>query len=660
MTEHQDNRFAFQYAFALAIRHHLTLVELHMKSEQFSANQSDDETIQFEDTINDLVQVRSHAFDKILNNYKVLDCQGRKYHECLSNTLEGLLLGPDIRLFDVPSTLKTSTLIEKVEKELKEPLKPWLGSLRSGKLSEKLYLVLMGTLIEDESFDTISLFVSCYLKDLTSKSHIFGESKSMIFKIDSVVDLLNRSHVETTTNLYQRFQLQLNSHLKLITFDSKNNMELVSKLREQGNNLMSNRGYAQALRIYTNALDLCQSFSAEMVSQLLVNRAITYIGLFCFPEAISDLNEAINYEPSFTPAWAQLAYCHLYMGNSLVSLKCYLITLRTANGEILPKNFPSDDAELVADYRAMKVKCILPQFAQKIVQSIALVEKRAYQQIESSTEIKRIISEVRKILTALRSTAAETDRDYFVYYPHLRDSMLRSISERVIRNRPSILTPEAAQNVMVNNSTGGFPTEEVPVASDSLENAWAGFHGPRSRNQEVIIDIATTGTPQGAAMNAARAAAAAGVARSGAAPPVPTTSPPPPPSMTIRNILNSFGDMMEDRPSTAPAAAAAAAATASAPSATSTGAERSQTEDRTLGPERTQTEDRVLGPEAIFREFLPDSLAPAFAHLSNAFNGNNSFTTRRVFVNGQEVDSGDHPLTERDGGDDVSMLDDLD
>lgn len=451
---------AFQYALSLGVRHHLSMVETKLKQLAFPEGQSDDETIHFQDQLNDLAQVQKYALGKVAIFYRK---KARETGDSLTESLELLILGPDIKLFQVSHQLSTANLVDKIEKECAEGTtpQPAFVSERERALGEKLH-ILLSTL---NTSDQLTDYCCGYLTQLAHELDILGGSSSLILKTESVIDLLRQyvpegtHHSDDLANLFTKL---LRAHVEMLRSNSKD--ELINMLREQGNNLMLNRGYAQALRIYTNALDLCGPESRKSIPQLLTNRAIAYIGLFCFPEAITDLNEAVSVEKSFTPAWAQLGYCQLYMGNSLLALKCYVITLRTLVGQVVPEDLGSSEH---AAYRRMKMKTVLPQFVQKISQSITLVEKRAYQQNEPLAEIRKAIVEVRRILAIMRLAAPELDSEYFVYYPHVRESMLRSILERVNRNRPGILTPEAGHNVLISTSMGGgstgITTEVIPL-----------------------------------------------------------------------------------------------------------------------------------------------------------------------------------------------------
>ncbi|CAI5760797.1 unnamed protein product [Candida verbasci] len=291
------------------------------------------------------------------------------------------------------------------------------------------------------------------LEDINSyiSQFIITESNNSS-QFDSILNYLGTKNVDLD-GFYQSFCSLLNFQLKLLTndYDDNSNDLEINKFRELGNNLMSNQAYAQAIKIYTDALNLYSTtINLKKFPQLYTNRSISFIGLNCVPEAINDLNSALILDRCFTPAWTQLGYCHLYMGNALIALNCYLIALKTTVGEIYPiENFPK---HLIDDFKQNKLKLILPQFIQRLSQAIALTEKRSYQQNEPEDKIKKIVSEVIRILAHLRAISSDQDRDFFTYLPVYRDSNLRTLSERSNLIRPNILTSEVSQNMLTRNS----------------------------------------------------------------------------------------------------------------------------------------------------------------------------------------------------------------
>ncbi|KAA8899384.1 hypothetical protein DIURU_004406 [Diutina rugosa] len=297
----------------------------------------------------------------------------------------------------------------------------------------------------------------------------------------------------------------------------------VNVLRERGNNQMAVQAYAAAIASYTQALTVCDQ--AQLLPQLYTNRAIALIGLNAFAEAVGDLNQAVQHDWSFVPAWAQLGYCHLYLGSSIIALKSYLMALRAIVGEQLPESLVGGDADVIIAYQRSRFHAVMPQFVQRLATAISLTERRAHQQGESADTVRAIVSEVRAILSRLRAaTDSEDERQrYYAYQPSLRLGLLsvrdgarsradgfrdsasreRDMAEVSNRRWPQILTPEVHQDVMSD------PPQAVP------------FERIR-RNQESTTQIATetataTGrsAPSRAAQAAASAAASAAVSVSG-------------------------------------------------------------------------------------------------------------------------------------------------
>ena len=467
-----SNESAFNYAFALAMKQHLVSVESRLYK-QVSQGDSTDANIKAQDVVYYIQHINLVIFQKILMHYREEDIKANKTNGSFANSLsynfEDLLLGPNVNSFDIPSKLKTKEIIEKIERDTSKDKVPfWLVTERESELGSKFGVLLRSTLKTHknslwngdsslEDFDITTLYVVEYLSGLVSNlSGVLQLPESSIMKIDYVVnELRDGAYSLPLQNFYECFKHMVIAYLEMTSSDQVNketNIKLINTLREQGNNLMSSLSYAQSIQIYTNALNLCCLSTANNIPQLLTNRAIAYIGLNCFPEAITDLNEAVNYDRTFTAAWVQLGYCHLYMGTSLVALKCYLMSLKSAIGEILPENFPLDENKaFVVEYQENKLATILPQFVERLIQAIILTEKRAYQQREPTLEIKAAVSNVRSILAKLRAAASNEDMQYFTYSASAEDSAFRPTAERLNRSRPSILNQDVAQNMLANS-----------------------------------------------------------------------------------------------------------------------------------------------------------------------------------------------------------------
>lgn len=470
-----SNESAFNYAFALAIRQHLVSIESELNGRIPEGDQTTDASIKAQDTVYYIQHVKQVIFKKVLMHYREEDIKVNRTNGSFANSLaynfEDLLLGPKVSSFDIPSKLKTKEIIEKIERDTSKDKVPfWLVAERESELGSKFAVLLRNTLkIQKktlwneesslENFDIISVYAAEYLRGLVSNlSDVLQMPQSSIMKLDAVVDELRDGASYPTLplqELYEGFKSMVISYIELTSsdkVDKETNINLINTLRELGNNLMSSLSYAQAIQIYTNALNLCSLSTANNIAQLLTNRAIAYIGLNCFPEAITDLNEAVNYDRTFTSAWVQLGYCHLYMGTSLVALKCYLTSLKAAIGEILPENFPIDEnKDFVVEYQENKLATILPQFVERLIQAVILTEKRAYQQREPTLEIKAAVSNVRSILAKLRASASNEDMQYFAYSASAEDSAFRPTAERLNRTRPSILNQDVAQNMLANS-----------------------------------------------------------------------------------------------------------------------------------------------------------------------------------------------------------------
>ncbi|RCK58178.1 hypothetical protein Cantr_06993 [Candida viswanathii] len=342
----------------------------------------------------------------------------------------------------------------------------------------KLHLILLQALqqepelITDSSKDldtNVFVYLAAYFKEMVV-------SKASTSTLDYATNYFDPSEQASSVSLYKllsAFIRVLNSHLEILAVSYSSNKEeqatRLNSLRELGNNLMANLAYAQAIKVYTEALETKPILSDIDFPQLYTNRAIAFIGLNCVPEAINDLNAALVLDRVFTPAWTQLGYCHLYMGNSLVALECYVTALKSAVGEILPPRFPQDE-RLIELYKGTKKQTLLPQFVKRLSSAIALTEKRAYQQHMSDLKIRKQLSDVRRILAHLRALGPDSDRDDFTYIPVYRDSALRDVSMRANSQRPNILTPEVTQNLLARSGMEASPVETFRRRSDVRQN----------------------------------------------------------------------------------------------------------------------------------------------------------------------------------------------
>lgn len=257
--------------------------------------------------------------------------------------------------------------------------------------------------------------------------------------------------------------------------------ERVAELRELGNNLMANTCYPQAIMAYTEAV-CCHGAAAHASRpQLLTNRALAYIGLNCVLEAVADLQRALAGDRTFTPAWAQLAYCHMFTGATLLALRCYLTALRTVAGEIYPPGLPEAARE---QYTAARLGSVMPQFVQRLVLAIILCEKRAQQQRVSGTAAQEVTARARAILARLRSHVASEDVPYLSYQLDANIDNLRATAARANRVRPDILTPDVAQDLLTSTTVeaSAVPLNPVRVVNQPLAPQTA-QNAPRDQQQ---------------------------------------------------------------------------------------------------------------------------------------------------------------------------------
>jgi tetratricopeptide (TPR) repeat protein len=554
-SNEQEYEDVFKYAFALGFSRHLHTVSAQLHN-LINSQVNTMESVLLEYKLKDLEVITKYAFEPYIDELR----NAINPENTLFVKLNTLLLGPDPTLYDptlydVPMKLTTASIIDEIDhfdgsNIISEK------SEREEELSTRFFQVLTQVLAVSEKFQIANLsaetLVSVYAVSFINEivSHIPSTSEMQLLvgeRVPSVMVLLaNGMNPKTSLDqVYDQFKSYLESYMSLLEhqFEEGNNYEvIVLKLREQGNSLMSNMAFAQAIKVYTQAVDIATPRIKSEVPQLLTNRAIAYIGLNCFPEAITDLNQSVDLDWSFTPAWAQLGYCHLYMGNSLLALKSYLMALKTAIGEVTPKSFPPSE---ISQYKTLKMKSVLPQFVQRLCLAISLTERRAGQQNENPANVKKVIGEVRRILVALRANAVDEDeRQYFTYVPQLRDSNLRNHSERANRSRPNILTQDVSQNMLASNGMESVTVTATPFERRRSENA---PNPPEFNGSDAVSTAASV------AAAAARAAGAVAI-------PPNTTTPrttvvrrvlsngsEPNRTSSIRELMNEVGDLLVER-----------------------------------------------------------------------------------------------------------------
>lgn len=457
-----NNEAACNYAFALAMTAHLAEVEsrfLALPAEDF---QSLEQTLWAQDMATNFHLVREFGLQRLSDYYRkedlAINCPQGQYRLSLTYAMESQLLGPRVKVLN---TISTDQILAKVD----EPAQFTGVLLYTNQLRRKLYLILanatkvvVGPTVEDSKvFLSISYVLGEYLAKIAASLSEQLDIGALAMLIDAIVAHFRQETSAPTCDfqtVFNVFKAMLASQLEVSganVDEQEATVELVRRLREQGNNLMHITSYPQAIKVYTEAISLCDWTCSNNIPQLYTNRAVAFIGVNCFPEAVSDLNSALRYDRTFSPAWSQLGYCQLNLGSGFLALQCFHTALRTVAGEIYPENFP-EDHELRTKYTENKIKTVVPQFVQKLVQSIILSEKRANQQLHSTESLREITARTRAILARLRAAAAPEDMNYFAYALENAFETFRSAASRANRSRPSILTPDIAQDIMAGSN----------------------------------------------------------------------------------------------------------------------------------------------------------------------------------------------------------------
>lgn len=498
---------AYKYAFCSAIREHILIVK-HQTELRDVLNEEEsmnvDETVKlrsktsFEtrDLMFSLDVVVDSLLDEIMDYHAMQDVVQRKNwgfpSKSLTHHFPLILLGLKPSHYDLQETTTLQLIRTANSRRGPDKLSHEKYAIeRNEELGKLFYSILRNTFEYQLKFTnpdfsdksrvlTLSALVSSFLKNASSTySSIMKKDDYIMMKLEKVIiELKKYSDIDfediPVEALFEGFKFQLRNHLELLLSSNgpiDKNLSVVLKLREQGNNLMTNSAYAQAIKVYTEATNYCVAESLNNLPQILINRAIAFIGLTCFPEAINDLNEALTYDISSTPAWVQLGYAQLYMGHSLLALKCYCMAIQTCCGIILPTNFPNDE-QLIEDYKVSKIKSTLPQFIEQLLRGVQLTETRASQQRYSASEINHIIEDIQNCLDILLAGADPSDLTCFMYPPQQSPSAFRTIASDVNLSRPSILNHEVNQGVIagVDTSTSSRVGRPTPVAVETRTN----------------------------------------------------------------------------------------------------------------------------------------------------------------------------------------------
>ncbi|KAF3989705.1 hypothetical protein FT663_02531 [Candidozyma haemuli var. vulneris] len=368
----------------------------------------------------------------------------------VSKYLTDLLLPPSVTLRYIES-VNERVDAEPVEKEREEELRKTLHIIGSTAAS-----IASGETSAEGKFAALSGVMADHLESLIdwafkANSPIGNEQ----VKIQAVGSELKRNAVGCSYSSWlSTFQAVLKSHLDAAGASEdrqRAQKKYILQLRELGNNLMTNLSYPQAIKVYTTAIDSCSIFTANNLAQLHTNRAIAFIGLNCYPEAIQDLKLAISRDRTFVPAYAQLGYCELYMGRTLHALRGYKNALDALAGNIDPPS-TTLDFQQKEEYKDAMAKSAFPQFVHKLVQAIILTEKRAKQQRVSSNDLKFYMTEIKKTLTELQRVADPEEQHLFNYVYDENFDQVRSTAVRANQHRPSILTPEVASDILAGSS----------------------------------------------------------------------------------------------------------------------------------------------------------------------------------------------------------------
>ncbi|KAM9922879.1 hypothetical protein OXX59_005550 [Metschnikowia pulcherrima] len=470
---------AFEYAAVLAWTVHLDRLKSDFDATAQNSRSSMEQTCEAEELSIGIQVIRNYAMRTLAEHYREQESSD------MQPSYQNLFAWFGSRTPEVSSSDKLEGILSSLHDDVGKKDALSVDSL----VVTKLYVLLKNAImavarIPSTMKSDVSSALSQLLADYLSSQQP-NLTKANAFKslgTDTIAYLKGNTPAVCTWNeVFPAFKSFIKCHIEVTAADSsaRKTQDLhVSRLREKGNNLSNNTCYPQAIQVYTDAIYACDSATRTHLPQLLTNRAIAYIGLNCFPEAVSDLERALQYDRTFVPAWAQMGYCQLYLGDTLLSMKSYNAALSSLAGEVYPYAFPSDEL-LKKEYTEGRARTHVPQFVQKLTSSFLLAANRASQQNAPIVIRAPLEDQFKSNLNALKQYASSEDAVCYIYQPEPNAEALRSAAARAESARPSILTPDVAQDIM---------------ASGNVEASAVTVSGPPPARNDVPIPIVPLNT----------------------------------------------------------------------------------------------------------------------------------------------------------------------
>lgn len=91
--------------------------------------------------------------------------------------------------------------------------------------------------------------------------------------------------------------------------------ELAERKKTQGNELYKTKQYREALRLYTQAIELCPDCASYYG-----NRSACYMMLGKYTEALGDAREAVRLDKAFVKGYIRVAKCNIALGDATAAL----------------------------------------------------------------------------------------------------------------------------------------------------------------------------------------------------------------------------------------------------------------------------------------------------------------------------------------------------
>jgi DnaJ family protein C protein 7 len=123
--------------------------------------------------------------------------------------------------------------------------------------------------------------------------------------------------------------------------EEKTSAEKAEEKKIEGNAFYAKKDYESAVRLYTEAIELCPTCAAYYG-----NRAATYMMLYKYEKALEDARTSTQINPNFVKGYQREAKCHLAMGEIATAVLSYEKVLQLDPNNSVAKSEQSQAREV--------------------------------------------------------------------------------------------------------------------------------------------------------------------------------------------------------------------------------------------------------------------------------------------------------------------------